>query len=113
MLQSGLSGLRQSRKARGIGTWWTTLSMKPLDCVSMMSRTKKEKKAELARLSYVRAHALVAEAHEGIRCVTCLSDLICCATINIVMTGIVARFMFWAFSCVSVTGAAASRWRPL
>ena len=48
---------------------------------------------QLTGLSYIRAHALVAEAHEGIRCVTCLSDLICCATINIVMAGIVARFM--------------------
>ena len=48
---------------------------------------------QLTGLSYIRAHALVAEAHEGIRCVTCLSDLICCAIINIVMAGIVARFI--------------------
>ena len=98
------------------GAWhWNVVDNPVYEAVGLRldDEPQKREKTELARLSYVRTHALVADAHEGIRCVTCLSDLICCATINIVMTGIVARFMFWAFSCVSVTGAAASRWRPL
>ena len=97
------------------GAWhWNVVDNPVYEAVGLRldDEPQKKKKAELTRLSYVRAHALVAEAHEGVRCVTCLSDLIYCATINIVTTGIVARFMFWAFSCVSVTGAAASRLRP-
>ena len=80
------------------GAWhWNVVDNPVYEAVGLRlddePQQKKEKKAELTRLSYVRAHSLVAEAHEGVRCVTCLSDLICCATINIVMAGIVAFFM--------------------